>query len=237
MQWPWSRACRLLSADQRARKCPRIKMTKVIHLFANADGMYGETKPFSDGHEHTATGSAIKFRHDQSTNVARLPKKFDLAMDVLTSGRIKNEYDTVGRARVLFPHDSHDLLQLGHQTGFVLQTSRRIDKENVFLVRLRGSPSIEREPSGISTNILGKDVSPGALTPNLQLINRRRAESIGRGDRDGQPLRYEEVGQFADGGGLPSPIDADDENDERRAGWINFQGDGNWRQDSLNIFG
>ena len=50
-----------------------------------------------------------------------------------------------------------------------------------------------------------------ALGPDLQLLDGRRTEGIGRGDHDLFALHAGAMGQLGDGGGLAHAVDADEE--------------------------
>ncbi len=55
------------------------------------------------------------------------------------------------------------------------------------------------------------------VTPALQLFDSRRAEGIAGGQHDALSVLLQLAGQFADGGGLAGPVDADHQNDSRSA--------------------
>ena len=61
------------------------------------------------------------------------------------------------------------------------------------------------------------DVRTRALRPDLELVGRRRAERVRRGQHDLFALADITCRQLADRGGLADAVDADDQNDRRPA--------------------
>ena len=71
--------------------------------------------------------------------------------------------------------------------------------------------------------MLGDDLNGVALTPHLQLFNRRGAEGIAGGEQHRLALTLQALGQFANGSGLAGAVDADHQDHIRLARRVDRQ--------------
>ena len=93
-----------------------------------------------------------------------------------------------------------------------MQTTRRIHDHAVGIARPGGGQGVEDDGTRIGAGLVGNDLTAGALTPNLELVNRPRAERVPGGQQalsSGVPLQP--GGQLGDCGGLPDAVHANDQ--------------------------
>jgi hypothetical protein len=74
---------------------------------------------------------------------------------------------------------------------------------------------IEDHRGGIGAGVLGDHRDAVAFAPDLQLLDRRRAEGIACGQHDLLAFALKLLRQLADGGGLARTVDTDDQDHER----------------------
>ena len=120
-------------------------------------------------------------------------------------------------------HHAHDFLELGHQLGLVLQPAGGIDDQHVGGVAPRRGQGLECEARGIRPLRARDHGRAGALTPDLQLLDRGGAERVAGREHDLAALGAEARRELADGGGLARAVHADDQNDERLGGRVDHQ--------------
>ena len=76
---------------------------------------------------------------------------------------------------------------------------------------------IEHDRAGIRAGLLRDECGAGAIRPDIELLDRRRAKRIARGEHDRVPGFAEAARELADGRGLAGAVDADDQDHERLA--------------------
>ena len=79
----------------------RVKGSKIVDLFANADKPKRNAEAFSEGKGDTALRAAIEFGECQTGEGRRFMEAIGLRQRVLACGRIEHQQDFVGQARVL----------------------------------------------------------------------------------------------------------------------------------------
>ncbi len=62
---------------------------------------------------------------------------------------------------------------------------------------------------------MADDLNAGALAPDFELFDGGGAEGVGGAEEHAATFAFEMRGEFADGGGLPRPVDANEHDD----GW------------------
>ena len=87
-------------------------------------------------------------------------------------------------ARDLAADDAVDLLELLHEVRLRLQTARRVDDQHVYLARDGCLDGIEGDGRRVRALFVLDDRHARALSPNLELVDGRRAEGVGRGEQD-----------------------------------------------------
>ena len=177
--------------------------------------MYRQTEFVGDGNENPAARRAVELGHHQAGNARYLAENLHLAERILADRRIEHEQHRVRRGRLDLAHDAHHLLQFAHQFGAVLQTAGRIDEHNLNALRLGRGDRIERKPGGIGARLARHHLRACAFAPDLQLIDRGRAEGIARHQHHAFSLRTKSRRKLADGRGFAGTIDAGHQNYER----------------------
>ena len=94
-----------------------------------------------------------------------------------------------------------------------METSRRVDQQNISLAGFRRGNRVVYDGIGIRAFLSGDDIHLRAVRPGLQLWNRCRAEGIRGCDDNLFALMMELGGELADGRRLADPVNADDEDD------------------------
>ena len=91
-----------------------------------------------------------------------------------------------------------------------------VDDHDVAPARPCRRDRIEHDGCRIGVRAGADDVHRRSSRPGCHLIDRPRAERVGRANERRGPLRATPVRQLADGRRLPGPVHADDEHDARR---------------------
>ena len=108
-----------------------------------------------------------------------------------------------------FPFDDAvNLAQLVHQVDFVMQTPCRINKQHVRAPGLGRFQRVKHNRSGIRPFLVGDYIALGPLAPDFQLGRSSGTEGVPCRHHHFVIKQTEVVGQFADGGRLPHPVDA-----------------------------
>src|SRR6478736_843102 len=120
-----------LHAGNSPREVLRVERLEVVEALADADGNYGKLKAFGDRDQDAAPRRAVELGHDQAGHAGDLLEDLHLVQRVLTRRRVEHEQDAVRRAVVDLLQHAHDLGELGHQVGLVLEPARGVDQEHV----------------------------------------------------------------------------------------------------------
>ena len=99
-----------------------------------------------------------------------------------------------------------------------MQAARSVDENRIASFGLARGNGVEHDGGRIGALARANDVDAGACRPDLELLDRRRAERIGRADERILPFAPDQMGQLADRRGLARPVDADDERHLRPRG-------------------
>src|SRR5690606_7229501 len=95
--------------------------------------------------------------------------------------------------------------------------------DNVDAASLTSLDGIKDHRGAVSALFLGNDRYLVALTPDLQLLDRRRPEGIARGEQDRLALVLEALGQLANGRGFANAVNPDHQDDIGLIAVIQFQ--------------
>ncbi len=117
---------------------------------------------------------------------------------VLSDRRVEHQQHLVRRAFDLARRDALDLVELVHQVHARVQAAGRIHEDGVELARLGGLDRVEHHRGRIRVGLRPHEVDIGALRPDLELLDGRRAERVGRADQRRLALQLEQVRQLAD---------------------------------------
>ena len=110
--------------------------------------------------------------------------------------------------RILARNDAVHLLQFCHQVGLDVQAAGRIHDDDVRIFCLGGGDGVEHDGGRIAPLLVLDDTYLGAVRPDGELVRRRRAESICRGEGNALFFLYEIIGELADGRRLADAVDA-----------------------------
>ena len=99
--------------------------------------------------------------------------------------------------------DIAHLFQFLHQVVLGMQASRRVNQQNIGAARfLAGPDRIIHNRARIGARPLADHLDAGALAPNDELINGRRAKCIGRSDHHLVTSLFVQPRQLTDAGRL-----------------------------------
>ncbi len=96
-----------------------------------------------------------------------------------------------------------------------MQATGGVGDQNIDATGLGGLHGIEDDRSRIRACVLGNDRDFVALTPDLQLLHRRRTEGVTGGEHDFLAFQLQFLRQFADGRGFAGTVDAHHQDHER----------------------
>ena len=168
-------------------------------------------------HQHAALGAAVELGHHQRIDRRHGLEGLDLGMGVLAGRGVEHQQAGMRRRRIELADDAHDLGELVHQVGLVVQAARRVDQQHVAAFGLGALQRLVGETRGIGAGVLGDHRHAGAIAPHFQLLDGGGAEGIARRQHDLAALALVEVGELGDGRGLAAAVDADHQHDMRLA--------------------
>ena len=99
---------------------------------------------------------------------------------VLPGVRIEDQQHFLRRIRHRLLHHATDLPQLLHQVIFGVQATRRVDDQHIGVALVRRLHRVERDRAGVGPGLVRDHRHIDPLAPELQLVDRRRAERIAR---------------------------------------------------------
>ena len=121
------------------------------------------------------------------------------------------------RAGQLLADDAMQFLQLLHQVVLRVQSSRRVNEQVIRRARLRGGHGVVRDGRRVRAVSAGDDFDLQARAPQFQLLDRRRAKRVARGEQRGFFLRLDEMRELRARRRLARAVHADDGNNRRAA--------------------
>ena len=124
----------------------------------------------------------------------------------------------MGRTRQILSHHAHDLRELLHQRGLVLEAAGGIDQRDVGTSRDCCLHCVERHRRGVAAVGARDDVAARALAPALELLAGRSTKGVASTENDVAPKRTVTGGQLADRGRLAGAVDAEHQHDVRLGG-------------------
>ena len=127
---------------------------------------------------------------------------------VLPGGCIHDQKNLVRRAGDHLLRRSAHLVEFRHQIVFGVQPARGVDNEDIDVACLRRLQGIVENRRRVAS-LLGFDhLDAGALAPDFELLDCRRAKGIGGAKQHRLALLAEVGSQFAGSGRLARPVDA-----------------------------
>ncbi len=103
--------------------------------------------------------------------------------------------------------------------------------------RGRLADAVEHDPGGVAAFLAGDHRRADAVAPDLELLDRRRAERVAGGEEHAIILLLEPMAELADGRGLARAVDADHEDDVRAREAPHLERLGDRREDLLDLLG
>ena len=107
-------------------------------------------------------------------------------------------------------HAAH-LGELLHEVRLRVEAAGGVDDDDVAAARRRRVERVVRDGGRVAAALGADEVRARALRPDLELLLRRGAVRVGRGDEDGAAVLGELRGELADRRRLAGAVDADDE--------------------------
>src|SRR6185437_12309552 len=153
----------------------------------------------------TALGCPVQLSKNNAGNTRGFGELAGLLETVLSGSCVEHEPDFMRRTGHNPLAGPAHFLQFGHQVFFRMKAARRIDDYVIHSAGLGRLQSVENDGTRIRSSLLADHVDRGALRPDFQLLNGRRAEGIGSTEQNLSAFAKETVREFADGGGLPGP--------------------------------
>src|SRR5688572_1683700 len=188
---------------------------QVIDPFADADVPDRQLEVVSDRHRDAALGRAIELGQHDSRHPGDAGEFPRLRQPVLPHRGVEHEQHLVRRAVSGASGDAPDLIELAHQVGAGVQAPGRVDQDRIAAPGLARLNRVEHDGGGIRAFLRADDVDVRPLGPDRKLLDGGGAERVGRTHQRLLPRRLQQIGEFADGRGLASAVDADDQRDVR----------------------
>jgi len=186
-----------------------------LDTLADPHEMHRQAVFLGDGNKNAAARRAVELGHGKTGHAGHVAEHLYLGERVLADGGIEHEQHRVRSGRIDLLHHAHHLFKLVHQHRLVLQPSCGIHQEEIDLFAARLAQGIEGEAGRIGAGGARDHRGAAAGAPDLELVDRRRAERVAGGQQHGAPLRAGLRGKLADGGGLAGTVHPDNQHDER----------------------
>ena len=202
-------------AKERLGEVLGVEGAQVLDALADADPLDRHGELALDADDDAALGRAVELRQHDACDRRSLGEELGLADGVLPRRRVEHEQRLVRRARDLAADDAVNLLELLHEVGLRLQAACCVDDQHVDLARDGCLDGVEGDSRRVGSLLVLNDGHARALAPDLELVDGRRAEGVGRGEQDRLALALVVGGELADRRRLARAVDADDEQDRR----------------------
>ncbi|MEY9187907.1 hypothetical protein ABH987_001535 [Bradyrhizobium ottawaense] len=164
-------------------------------------------------------------------------KGLDLRQRVLADGGIEHKQHGMRRSVIHLADHTHDLFELVHQLGLVLQPAGGVDQKHVDILLLRRRQRVEGKARRIRALRACDHGRLRPLAPHLELLDRRSAKRVAGGQHHLAAFGGEFLREFSDGGGLARAVDPDHEDHERLPGRIDLERLCHRRQHLLDLGG
>jgi hypothetical protein len=159
-----------------------------------------------DRHRDAALGGAIELGQHDAGDASRGGELARLRDAVLSHRRVEHEERFVRRARDLARGDAADLLELAHQVGARVQAAGSVDQDRIAAARAPGLERVEDHGGRIGSALRADHVDAGPVRPDLELLDRRGAERVGRTHQRILALRLQRPRQLSTVVVLPVPL-------------------------------
>src|SRR5260370_233909 len=132
--------------------------------------------------EAISAGSTVELGHDKPGDGGDVAKDLDLGERILPDRCVEHQQNDMRHGGVDLLHHAHDLLQLVHQHRLVLQATGGVDEQHVYFLAPRLRERVENEPGGVGARGARDHRPAAAPTPDVELVDGGRAESIAGGE-------------------------------------------------------
>src|SRR5690606_38058481 len=204
-----------LQPHEAAGEIGGVEQVQVVDALADPDCVDRQLEGFGEPDENAALCRSIQLGDDETGDGDHLAERLDLGMGVLADSGVEDQQHIVRRAFVLLADHAHDLLQLRHEVGLVVEATGGIDEENVVALVPGLAVGVEEQAGGVRPGGARHNRATRALAPDLELLDGGSAESVAGGEHYPLALGAESGGELADRGGLAAAVDADDEDHMR----------------------
>jgi hypothetical protein len=167
-----------------------------------------------DGDHDAALGGAVELGEYQARDADGFVKLGGLGERILSLVGIEHQQDLVRRAGFHALDHAFHFFQLVHEVRLAVQAARRVDDHHVGLAGAAGGDRVEHHGARVGARLLLDDGRAGALRPDAELLDGRRAKGVASGEHHLLARIREAARQLADGGGLAGAIDADHQQHE-----------------------
>ena len=128
----------------------------------------------------------------------------------MAGGGVDDEHDAHGHGRAL-AGDGDDLLELAHEVGAGVQAPGGVDEHEVATEGLCALEDVVAHGCRVCAALALDHLDAAALSPDIELLDRRCAEGVRTADERPAPLGEALVGQLSHGGRLAGAVDAHEE--------------------------
>jgi hypothetical protein len=170
-------------------------------------------RPRRDRDDDSALRGAVELGDGKPGDADRLAELLGLPERVLAEARVEHQEHLVRGVGVDALHDPDDLAELVHEVRLGVQAAGGVGDQHVDVPGARCFHRVVEHGRRIRAGGLRDDRHAVALGPDRQLLDRRGAEGVARGQHDLHAVLLEAMGELADGRGLAGAVHADHEHD------------------------
>ena len=168
----------IASAKSRA-----AKGFEVVDALADADEMHRQGEFVGDRDQNAAARGAVELGHHEAGDARGAAEDLDLAQRVLPDRGVEHEQHGVRRLGIDLPHHPDDLFEFAHQFGAILQSPRGVHQHDVDAKLAGAGQRVEGEPGRVGALVALDEGGERAPRPDAQLLDRRGAEGVARGEQ------------------------------------------------------
>src|SRR5664280_1145169 len=165
----------------------RVEVQKVVRGLPHSHVTNRQRELAHDGEDHAALGGPVHFREDEAGDTRGLLELARLRDAVHPRHRVQDEEDLVRRARDAPGRDPADLRELLHEIVLRVEPSRGVHEQQVGFPGESDGTRVVNDGGGIGACLVLHQRDVQARGPDLELLDRRGAKRVGRGEDDRLP--------------------------------------------------